>query len=99
LHVVFLAAVPIAFFAFILTLLLKEVPLRASMGPGSAGSGSAGPDASGPDSGQPERSAGRESGQPERSAGTELGEALGMSPAEDRDPDLTGSTHGRSAPH
>jgi EmrB/QacA subfamily drug resistance transporter len=33
LHVVFLAAVPFAFLAFLLALMLREVPLRTSMGP------------------------------------------------------------------
>jgi hypothetical protein len=36
LHVVFLAAVPFAFLAFLLTLLLREVPLRTSMAPNAA---------------------------------------------------------------
>jgi hypothetical protein len=33
LHVVFLAAVPFAILAFLLALRLREVPLRATMGP------------------------------------------------------------------
>jgi EmrB/QacA subfamily drug resistance transporter len=35
LHVVFLAAVPFAVIAFLLALLLREVPLRTTMGPGA----------------------------------------------------------------
>jgi EmrB/QacA subfamily drug resistance transporter len=41
LHVVFLAAVPFAILAFCLALLLRELPLRSSMGP-NAGAGSEG---------------------------------------------------------
>jgi EmrB/QacA subfamily drug resistance transporter len=49
LHVVFLAAVPFAVIAFGLALLLREVPLRTSMGPASTG--------------QPEASEGKELGE------------------------------------
>jgi hypothetical protein len=37
LHVVFLSAVPFAILAFVLALLLREIPLRTSMGTPEAG--------------------------------------------------------------